>query len=128
MEGFILGLLFIDASEADWFQKRRDLLGQPMMGLPNWYNATNAVVKGASMTVLQVTSQTDADGSLRLEVGVPNATVRATLVVEGSVPPKPDDERKREWEQFVRRTAGSIADPNFRRHPQGDFPKREWKQ
>lgn len=77
------------------------------------------------MTVLQVTSQTDGEGSLRLDVGVPNVTVRATLVVESAGPPKTEEERHREWEQFVRRTAGSITDPKFRRHPQGEFPKRE---
>ncbi len=77
------------------------------------------------MTVLQLTSHTDGEGALRLEVGVPNATVRATLVVETGEPAKTDEERRLEWEQFVRRTAGSITDPKFRRHPQGEFPKRE---
>jgi hypothetical protein len=77
------------------------------------------------MTVLQLTSQTDADGSLRLEVGVPNVAVRATLVVDAAEPAKTDEERHQDWEQFVRRTAGSITDPKFRRHPQGEFPKRE---
>jgi hypothetical protein len=77
------------------------------------------------MTVLHVTSQTDGKGALRLEVGVPNAKVRATLEVESAGSPGTDEERRREWEQFVRRTAGSITDPKFRRHPQGEFPKRE---
>ena len=65
------------------------------------------------MAVLQIASQTDGDGALRLEVGVPNATVRATLVVETT--PQSDEERRRDWEQFIRRTAGSIKDPKFRR-------------
>ena len=76
------------------------------------------------MTVLQITSQTDGNGALRLEVGVPNATVRATLEVEPTESPLADEQRKKEWEEFVHRTAGSIADPKFRRHPQGEFPRR----
>jgi hypothetical protein len=77
------------------------------------------------MTVLQLTSQTDGKGSLRLDVGVPNATVRATLVVESAETSQTEEQRRLDWEQFVRRTAGSIPDPNFRRHPQSDFPTRE---
>ena len=76
------------------------------------------------MTVLRVNSQTDGNGALRLEVGVPNAKVRATLEVESAESPRTQEDRRREWEQFVQRTAGSITDPKFRRHPQGEFPKR----
>jgi antitoxin FitA len=30
-----------------------------------------------------------------------------------------------EWEAFIRSTAGSIADPTFVRHPQGEYEQRE---
>jgi len=29
------------------------------------------------------------------------------------------------WRRFIERTAGSITDPTFVRHPQGDFEERE---
>jgi len=76
------------------------------------------------MTVLQLTSQTDGDGALRLEIGVPNAKVRATVIVESTQTTMTDEERRLDWEKFVRQTAGSITDPKFRRHAQGEFPTR----
>jgi hypothetical protein len=35
------------------------------------------------------------------------------------------DERQRAWQEFVQNTAGSIQDPTFQRHPQGDYEIRE---
>ena len=29
------------------------------------------------------------------------------------------------WRQFIERTAGSITDPTFVRHPQGEFEERD---
>ena len=30
-----------------------------------------------------------------------------------------------EWQEFIRRTAGSITDPTFERPPQGELEQRE---
>ncbi|MGK7939270.1 MAG: hypothetical protein AB4062_03770 [Crocosphaera sp.] len=36
-----------------------------------------------------------------------------------------DDVTKLEWHKFLEKTAGSINDDTFFRHPQGDYPVRE---
>lgn len=74
------------------------------------------------MTVLNLTSTTDASGELRLKLGIPNSEVRVTVEIDAA--PKKAKSRE-EWEEFVKRTAGSIKDPTFRRHPQGEYPIRE---
>jgi hypothetical protein len=77
------------------------------------------------MTVLNITSRTDDSGEVRLNLGVPNSEVTITVnIPDGSTPTR----IKEEWEQFVKRTAGSITDPAFRRHPQGAFPLRETRK
>ncbi|MGN6369159.1 MAG: hypothetical protein ACTHN5_12930 [Phycisphaerae bacterium] len=74
------------------------------------------------MTVLNITSRTDDSGEVRLKIGVPNSDVNITVEIP-DVPLKPKS--KEEWEAFVKRTAGCIKDPAFRRYPQGDYPVRE---
>nr|VFJ69101.1 MAG: hypothetical protein BECKFM1743C_GA0114222_105114 [Candidatus Kentron sp. FM]VFJ69863.1 MAG: hypothetical protein BECKFM1743A_GA0114220_105254 [Candidatus Kentron sp. FM]VFK17788.1 MAG: hypothetical protein BECKFM1743B_GA0114221_105024 [Candidatus Kentron sp. FM] len=32
---------------------------------------------------------------------------------------------REQWERFVYRTEGSLSDPTFRRHPQGEFEQRD---
>jgi hypothetical protein len=77
------------------------------------------------MTVLNITSKTDESGEVRLNLGVPNSHV--TITVE--IPDSPVRAKsKEEWETFVKRTAGCIKDPAFKRYPQGDFPVREPRQ
>jgi hypothetical protein len=75
--------------------------------------------------VLKLKSKTDSSGSLHVNVGVPDSDVEVTVVLPSAHGAVSDDELKRDWEEFVRRTAGSIRDPKFRRYPQGDYPKRE---
>jgi hypothetical protein len=80
------------------------------------------------MTRIELTSRVDADGVLRLNVpigsGEANHDVR--VIVEGSAPTARDAPlSQEEWRRFVRRTAGSIQDPTFVRHSQGEYEKRE---
>lgn len=74
------------------------------------------------MSVLNIISRTDESGEVRLKLGVPNSEVNITVEIPDA-PMKPKS--KEEWESFVKRTAGSIKDPAFRRYPQGEFPVRE---
>lgn len=83
------------------------------------------------MTILHLKSKAGPDGKLRLgemDVGVPNADVNVTLELPSGQSAAGDEELKRRWEEFVKRTAGSIGDPEFKRHPQGGFPLRESMQ
>jgi hypothetical protein len=77
------------------------------------------------MTVLNITSRTNDAGEVHLQLGVPNSEVSITVEIQDA--PRPA-RTKEEWEVFVKRTAGSIADPSFRRHPQGEFPVREFRK
>ncbi|MCL2647607.1 MAG: hypothetical protein FWD61_11470 [Phycisphaerales bacterium] len=75
------------------------------------------------MTVLHIQSKTDREGKLQVAVGVPDADVDLVVVVkqDSQENPKTDEE----WADAVLSLQGSIKDPSFRRHPQGDFPVRE---
>ncbi len=77
------------------------------------------------MSVLRVTAKTDSGGELHVSTGMPNSVVDATLVFDSRPEARTSDRDRLEWEAFVKRTAGSIADPKFKRAPQGDFQKRE---
>jgi hypothetical protein len=41
------------------------------------------------------------------------------------VPVEPSPMTREEWYEFVLATAGSIADPTFVRHDQGEYEQRE---
>ena len=77
------------------------------------------------MTVLHLKTKAGPDGIVHLDAGVPGADVRATLEIDSNTAAKTDEERRVEWQAFVKRTAGSIQNPTFRRHPQPDFQRRE---
>jgi hypothetical protein len=77
-----------------------------------------------------VTAQVGADGVLTLALplgkGDANKTVRVTVepVEESAGPSAPIADRE-SWLRFLERTAGSITDPTFQRHPQGEYEQRE---
>jgi hypothetical protein len=72
-----------------------------------------------------VTSRVDADGVLRvtLPVGVADADREVQVTVEPLTPKKPMTQA--EWTAWVESMAGSITDPTFRRHDQGEYEVRE---
>jgi hypothetical protein len=76
------------------------------------------------MSTLQISSRTDDAGNIQLNLGVPNSEVTITVELP-DLPCGDPKKRKQDWEDFVKRTQGSIKDPSFRRHPQGEYPKRE---
>lgn len=76
------------------------------------------------MTSIMVKSKVDARGTLNLSIplGTAEANREVRVIVEPLNQPMSDEQ----WQQFVRETAGSISDPTFRRHPQGEF-KPIWR-
>jgi hypothetical protein len=75
-----------------------------------------------------LTAQTNDEGVLLVPLGPTeaNKTVRVTveLIENGNVPTTPAQDRD-EWLRFIERTAGSITDPTFVRHPQGEYEERD---
>jgi hypothetical protein len=75
------------------------------------------------MTRIVLKSKVGPDGVLQLSVPVgPDEANREVRVVIESGPPAMSQE---EWRQWVEKMAGSIPDPTFRRHEQGDYEVRE---
>jgi hypothetical protein len=77
------------------------------------------------MSTIHTTTHTGPDGILKLElpVGLPNADLDVTVVVEPTKANRPMAHE--EWLRFIEATAGSIGDPTFFRHEQGDFEVRD---
>ncbi|HSI37221.1 MAG: hypothetical protein ACAI43_13690 [Phycisphaerae bacterium] len=63
-----------------------------------------------------------SDGNIVLAVGLERAGTEMEVVVSDAPRSPASDE---EWHAFLRRTAGSIDDPTFFRHPQGEFEQRD---
>ena len=81
----------------------------------------------SAMTRIELTSKVGPDGilTLKLPLGIAeaNADVLVTVETADGEPRSPDAQRA--WEELVRSTAGSISDPTFLRHDQGDYDRRE---
>jgi hypothetical protein len=71
------------------------------------------------MNRVVVRSKVDADGILRVAapLGPAEADREVQVTIEPLAAPRMTQD---EWREFIRSTAGSIADPTFIRHPQGD--------
>ncbi len=74
------------------------------------------------MTSIEVKSKVDASGVLN--VSIPLGAAEANREVRVIVQPLDDIMSHEQWQQFVHETAGSIPDPTFQRHPQGEFERR----
>jgi hypothetical protein len=76
------------------------------------------------MTRIVVTAKVGPDGVLHLTL--PLATGDANREVQITVEPvRPPTMSQEEWRQFILRTVGSIPDPTFRRHEQGEYEERD---
>ncbi len=78
------------------------------------------------MTPVELRSRVDANGVLNLSVPLgksdANREVRVTVQpLDDLTAPMSADQ----WHHFVHEMAGSIADPSFQRHPQGDYEQRD---
>lgn len=76
------------------------------------------------MNRMVVRSRVGADGMLHLSVpiGKADADKEVTVTIDPVAPPEMTQE---EWRNFVISTAGSVTDPTFQRHPQGEYERRE---
>ena len=85
------------------------------------------------MTVIRITATSGPDGVLHLSVPVGSAGEFEVAVVvspkpatNGTAAPTPKTPEELGWPPgFVENVIGSIDDPAFKRHPQGEFEKRE---
>lgn len=77
------------------------------------------------MTSIEVKSRADANGVVN--VSIPLGTGDANREVRVIVEPLDEVASAEQWRQFIHETAGSISDPTFQRHPQGEFEHREFK-
>ena len=77
------------------------------------------------MNRMIVKSRVGADGVLRvaLPVGVADADREVQVTVDPLTPSKPMTQAA--WATWVESMAGSITDPTFRRHDQGEYEDRE---
>ena len=73
------------------------------------------------MTTLQTRASVGSDGNVVIPVGKQEAGTEVFVTIT----PAPPRLSQKEWEDIVNGTAGSIDDPTFFRHPQGDYEKRE---
>ena len=79
------------------------------------------------MTHVEIKSRVGADGvlTISLPLGSSEANRDVRIVVEpAATSPSPSPEGPEEWRDFVRRMAGCISDPTFRRPEQGEFERR----
>jgi hypothetical protein len=77
------------------------------------------------MSTIHTTTHTGPDGILKLEVplNLPDADVDVTLIVQPRKVSRGVD--REEWLRFINQAAGSIDDPSFFRHQQGEYEVRD---
>jgi hypothetical protein len=77
------------------------------------------------MNRIVLKSKVGADGVLRLTlpIGAEEANQEVQVTVEPAAARRPMT--REEWENFILSTAGSITDPTFTRHEQGEYERRE---
>ena len=79
------------------------------------------------MTRNELKSRVGPDGMLTLQVPVGKEDANREVVVTVQPVGEPRDATfdREEWKRFVAETAGSIQDPTFIRHEQGELEERE---
>lgn len=75
------------------------------------------------MSPIVTTATVGPDGTLTLALPPEAAGRPVRVTVEPDGPRRPTTQA--EWEAFVLATAGSIPDPTFVRHPQGEEEERD---
>lgn len=74
------------------------------------------------MNHMTVTIRVGADGVLHVPLGAADANREVRVTIEPVATP---DRSPEEWRAWVESMAGSVTDPTFRRHEQGEFEQRE---
>jgi hypothetical protein len=73
------------------------------------------------MTTIRTTVRVGPDGNIVLPVGLDEAGKEVEIVVTPAAPRLTQEQ----WKAILERTAGSIDDPSFFRHEQGEYDERE---
>jgi hypothetical protein len=78
------------------------------------------------METFEYSTRVGADGALDLHVnlGPAQANREVKVVIEPITQRRADQMTQEEWVRFVEATAGSIDDPTFVRHDQGQYEDR----
>lgn len=71
----------------------------------------------------EMTAQVGSDGVLTLTLDPEDANKTVRIVVE--TVEKAAAKSQEEWKRWVESVAGSITDPTFIRHPQGEYEQRD---
>ena len=75
---------------------------------------------------LVVQSRVGSDGVLHIDIPMGKEVAdREVQVTIDPVGVGPSPMTQEEWRQFVMETAGTITDPSFIRHEQGEYEQRE---
>ena len=78
------------------------------------------------MTPVELKSRVDANGILNLSVPFSKSDAnREVRVIVEPLDEPPAALSADQWRQFVQEMAGSIVDPTFERHPQGELEPRD---
>jgi hypothetical protein len=78
------------------------------------------------MKTIRKVIQSDANGTVRIDVPVSGALRQFEVVVVWQEVETRDEAPERSWPKgWFEATAGSIDDPTFVRHPQGDLEDRD---
>jgi hypothetical protein len=85
--------------------------------------ARSAVTRRKHMSRIVVKSKVGSDGVLQLTL--PLGAAEADREVQVTVEPIKNPMTQEEWRQWVLSMAGSIPDPTFLRHDQGEYEQRE---
>lgn len=75
------------------------------------------------MKTMTVTSHADGNGVLHLDLPLGQDAAGQEVIVTVQRVPRPMTQD--EWRAWVQKTAGSITDPTFVRHPQGEHQERD---
>ena len=73
----------------------------------------------------ELTAQVGADGVLTIALDPEDANKIVHVVVETVEKAAGATMSQEEWKRWVERTAESITDPTFIRHPQGEYEQRD---
>ena len=79
------------------------------------------------MTRIELTSRAGPDGVVTLSVplGPDGANREVRVTVQPVDSDSATEEQREAWRRFIEQTEGSITDPTFRRHDQGEYEERD---
>ncbi|MBN1946528.1 MAG: hypothetical protein JW797_12715 [Bradymonadales bacterium] len=73
------------------------------------------------MNKMRIETNTDDNGALRIQIPGPPSRYQVHVIVEWE-----EAQESSDWPPgWIEATAGSITDPTFVRHPQGEYETRE---